>query len=95
MPEDLKKLKTSNYTDPRAANKEITSNIEPIKTGCAVKSPSIEIIKEVERLVNKANNKLLELPKILVTPAIYRGIAIEEIDLFQRTTLHELKKEYE
>ena len=92
MPEDLKKLKTSNYTEPRAANKEITSNIEPIKTGCAVKSPNIRIIEQIEIKMSQINEMLGNLP------GGYKSLssqALEEIDLFQRTTLHELRKEYE
>ena len=79
---------------------------QPIKTGCAVKSSNlgqIYKINEVERLISKANDKIHELPAdaFLGTGNKHweykriRDQAIEEIDLFQRTTLHELRKVFE
>jgi len=49
-----------------------------------------KIIDEIADLLAKANEKMYELP---IHPI--RSKAIEEIDMFQKTTLFELRKAFE
>ena len=56
--------------------------------------PNLKIIGEIEGLISQVNEKLYQLPetKIMKCQLTLRGKALEEIDLFQKTTLYELKK---
>ena len=51
---------------------------------------NLMIITEIEGLMSQVNEKLYKLPNI-----VSRFKAIEEIDLFQKTTLFELRKAFE
>lgn len=58
---------------------------------------SLMIIEEIEGLISKVNDKLWELPVAgeKRTTIIFRNEAIETIDLFQKTTLFELRRVFE
>ncbi len=59
--------------------------------------PNLKIIGEIEGLISQVNEKLVQLP----TDGLPQGKgqkreqALEEIDLFQKTTLYELRKALE
>ena len=58
---------------------------------------NLMIIKEIGGLLSQVNDKLYKLPetKIMKCQLTLRGKALEEIDLFEKTTLYELQKEFE
>ena len=84
---------------------------QPIKTGVAMfanesggvlanpeqPNQNLLIILEIECLISQVNKKLHQLPTdgMLKGQGTLRGQALEEIDLFQKTTLHDLRKEFE
>ena len=92
MTEDTKQLESLDYKPPQ--NQEI-------KTGAAVRNKNIMIIEEIEGLMTQVNNKLDELEVMSVTSDNTdkrdkaQHQATEEIDLFQKTTLFELRKAFE
>ena len=51
---------------------------------------NLKIISEIEGLINKAHEKMYKLPYIL-----QRKQAVDEIDLFKKTTLFELRRSFE
>ncbi|KKK68598.1 hypothetical protein LCGC14_2942480 [marine sediment metagenome] len=63
----------------------------------ATEQPNLKIIEEIEGLISQVNEKLYQLPEIKVMKCqlTLRGKALEELDLFQKTTLFELKKAFE
>ncbi|MCK5016940.1 MAG: hypothetical protein KAS32_07690 [Candidatus Peribacteraceae bacterium] len=77
---------------------------QPIKTGCAIPvdqpNQNLMIITEIEGLMSEVNERLDE---IIITDKIpgdsvrklRKSQALEEIDLFQKTTLFDLRKDFE
>lgn len=76
---------------------------EPLKEGqkpiCGDKceDQNLKIISEIEGLISKVNEELerLDVGHYLCVKAVKRSVALEEIDLFQKTTLFELRKAFE
>ena len=68
---------------------------------CGVNQPNLKIIAEIEELLGKVSERLYELPVFTTTnstvnePLRLRNQALEEIDIFQKTTLLELRKVFE
>ena len=63
-----------------------SQHLEPIKTGCAVKSRDLIWVDIIGRYTKLINTTLEQLPKELTAQAF------EDIDLFQKTTLFELRR---
>lgn len=57
---------------------------------------NIMIIEEIEGLMSQVNDKLIKLSEGISIPnRAYILVALEEIDMFQKTTLFELRKAFE
>ncbi len=63
--------------------------------------PNLKIIEEIEGLISQVNEKLCKITtlsgegRLTVRRTQLKGQALEEIDLLQKTTLHELRKAFE
>lgn len=76
---------------------------QPIKTGCAIPAEQpnqdLMIITEIEGLMSQVNEKIISLPAGNFAKDFNKyatiGKALEEIDLFQKTTLFDLRKAFE
>lgn len=107
MAEDTKKLESLDYEPPIKTGVAIPAQSEcdwPICTCDDKNCPeqpnqNLMIIEEIEGLLNQVNGKLYELsepqPIIMKCQKTLRSQAIKEIDLFQKTTLFELRKAFE
>lgn len=82
---------------------------ESIKTGCAIPNPNLKIIEEIEGLISQVNEKIEDLDVGLFGAVsanfdvsgkmkereVSKSKALEEVDLFQKTTLlFKLKKAF-
>ena len=87
MKEDTKQLETD-YEPPEHQNGGMLANSR--------KGPNkdIMIIEEIEGLMNQAMRKIGDINDNVGTRAL-RAKSFEEIDLFQKTTLFELRKAFE
>ncbi len=67
----------------------------PICDNC--ENPNLMIIKEIEGLMSQVNEKLVSLDDghYVNVKATKKNQALQEIDLFQKTTLFELRKAFE
>lgn len=61
---------------------------------CLPEQPDLKIIEEIEGLISKVNDKIYILPISSLDRKELRAKALEEIDLFQKTTLCELRKSF-
>lgn len=61
------------------------------------KKSNLKIIDEIEGLISQVIEELerLDVGHYLCVKAVKRGVALEEIDLFQKTTLSGLKQAFE
>lgn len=82
-------------------SEEMNKSSQPIKTGVAIPgqpNQNLMIIEEIEGLVSQINNKLENLPEMLLlkrSKLSPKKQAIEDINIFQQTTLFELRKAFE
>ncbi|KKL08569.1 hypothetical protein LCGC14_2574540 [marine sediment metagenome] len=69
--------------------------------GNCPEQPNLKIIGEIEGLISQVNDKLCKITtlsgegRLTVRRTQLKGQALEEIDLFQKTTLHSLRKAFE
>lgn len=100
-------LETLSYREPREGVDLSALNLKAVPNAwgghklvaLTTKQPNqnLTIISEIEELISQVNEKLEKLDDghYISTKMYLIKQAIEEIDLFQKTTLHELRKEFE
>jgi len=96
MTEDTKQLERLDYKPPEHTDIKNSGKLANSHKG---PNKEIMIIDEIEGLISQVNDKLNKINTVFTTdnpkPWQAKDMAIEEIDLFQKTTLFELRKAFE